>query len=68
MDDHDVGVVDPGGAAGLAARAFVEGGELVLLQAQRDVQPFQRDLTGQQLVLGTPDGAHAARPMRSTRR
>ncbi|GAA3049346.1 hypothetical protein GCM10020000_32360 [Streptomyces olivoverticillatus] len=34
VDDHDVGVIDPGRAAGLAAGALVEGGELVLLRAE----------------------------------
>ncbi len=60
VDDHDVGVGDAGRAAGLPAGALVEGGELVLLQAGGDVEPLDRDLTAEQLVLGPPDGAHAA--------
>lgn len=60
VHDDDVGVGDPGGAAGLAAGALVERGELVVVQVRRDVQLLQRDLTVEQLVLGAPDRAHAA--------
>ncbi|GAA2707656.1 hypothetical protein GCM10010315_02600 [Streptomyces luteosporeus] len=38
----------------------MQGDELVLLQAQGDVEALDRHLTAQQLVLGPPDRAHAA--------
>lgn len=59
MDDDHVRVRDPGRAPGLAARAFVQGDEVVGRQMRLHMQPLHRDLAVEDLVPGPPHRAHA---------
>ncbi len=61
-DRRHGGVVHPGRRAALADHALAEFGALILGQARVLADLFDRHVTPERAVDGTPDGAHRAAP------